>query len=87
MKIAFMASRIEQRNQGAAMIRGESKAGNEENENDRQLKTDTVRSRYSGRRAGNYLFMLAIWYRGKEQRASNRRTGSSTDAAGRAAGY
>ncbi len=29
------------------------------------IETDTVRSHYSGRRAGIILFMLAIWYRGK----------------------
>lgn len=41
----------------------------------------------SGRRAGNHFVYAGYLVQRKEQRASNRRTGSSADAAGRAAGY
>ena len=41
-----------------------------------------MRSRYSGRRAGNHFVYAGYLVQRKEQRASNRRTGSSADAAG-----
>ena len=42
-----------------------------------------MRSHYSGRRAGNHFVYAGYLVQRKEQRASNRRTGSSADAAGR----
>lgn len=85
MKIAFMATGIERRSR-AAMIE-ESEAGNEKTKTTNSSETDTVRSHYSGRRAGNHFVYAGYLVQRKEQRASNRRTGSSADAAGRAAGY
>ena len=40
-----------------------------------------MRSHYSGRRAGNHFVYAGYLVQRKEQRASNRRTGSSADAA------
>lgn len=42
---------------------------------------------YSSRRAGNHFVYVGYLVQRKEQRASDGRTGSSADAAGRAAGY
>ena len=47
----------------------------------------TKSDRTACRRAGNHFVYAGYLVQRKEQRASNRRTGSSADAAGRAAGY
>ena len=65
----------------------EKQKGKKDNETTGSYETNTVRSHYSGRRAGNHFVYAGYLVQRKEQRASNRRTGSSADAAGRAAGY
>ena len=59
----------------------ESEAGNEKTKTTNSEETDTVRSHYSGRSAGNHFVYAGYLVQRKEQRASNRRTGSSADAA------